>query len=79
MLSRTGGNASYPWHETLARPVHVAVVTAAGRAEATLAPPSGALVEIAFELPAPAERAVAVRVTADAPYRVFHWFALQPD
>jgi len=79
LVMRTGGKPSYPWHETLARPVRVEVATAAGRAEATLAPPSGDLVEVAFDLPAPAERSVAVRVTAAAPYRVFHWFALQPD
>jgi hypothetical protein len=79
LVMRTGGKPSYPWHDALTGRVRVEVSTAGGRAEATLAPPSGELVEVAFDLPAPAERAVAVRVTAAAPYRVFHWFALQPD
>jgi hypothetical protein len=79
LVMRTGGRPSYPWHDSLPRPAHVVVSTAAGSAEATLAPATGPLVEVAFELPVPAESAVTVRVTASAPYRVFHWFVLQPD
>lgn len=79
LVMRTGGKPSYPWHENLTRPAHVVVSTAAGTAEATLAPAAGPLVEVAFDLPASAAPAVTVRVTASAPYRVFHWFALQPD
>jgi len=31
------------------------------------------------DLPVPAAREVTVRVTATGPYRVFHWFVLEPD
>lgn len=79
LLMRTGGQPSYPWHEKLAAPAHVVVSTAAGRAETTLPPATGPLVEVALDLPAPAEPTVTVQVTASGPYRVFHYFALQPD
>jgi hypothetical protein len=79
LVMRTGGKPSYPWHDAITAPVHVVVATAAGTAEATIAPPAGPLTELAFDLPAPAGEAVTVRVTATAPYRVFHWFALQPE
>jgi hypothetical protein len=79
LVMRTGGRRSYPWHDELVRPVHLVVSTDAGSAPITLAPPSGPLVEIAIDLPVPRAPDAAVRVTADGPYRVFHWFALQPD
>lgn len=79
LVMRTGGKPSYPWHEVIATPVHLVVASDAGTAEATIAPPTGPLVELTLDLPVPAEPEVTVRVTATGPYRVFHWFALQPD
>jgi hypothetical protein len=78
LVMRTGGQRSYPWHDDLTAPVHLTVTTDAGTAEATIAPPAGPLVELALDLPMPAAREVTVRVAATGPYRVFHWFALQP-
>ena len=79
LLLRTGGDRAYPWHEALAAPVVVDVSIGAGAARATIEPPAGRLVELAFDLPAPGERQVAVRVKASGAYRAFHWFALQPE
>ncbi|HEX2690178.1 MAG TPA: hypothetical protein VHN14_26365 [Kofleriaceae bacterium] len=79
LVMRTGGQRGYPWHEDILSPVHLVVSTDAGTAEATIEPPAGPLVEIALDLPVPAMHEVIVRVAATGPYRVFHWFALQPD
>jgi len=79
LVMRTGGNRNYSWNEEITAPVHLVVSSDAGSAEATIAPPAGPLVEIALDLPVPATREVTVRVTATGPYRVFHWFALEPD
>ncbi len=87
LVMRTGGEAQYPYNEPINRPVEVRLRDrrdgrgrtgdrpgrsrhlrgCAGRAELR---PAGA------RRRAPEWR---VTVTADAPYRVFHWFALQPD
>jgi hypothetical protein len=79
LLLRTGGSREYPWNEPLTLPVTVEVSTRAGSVRAAIAPPAGALVEIALDLPAPGEREVEVRVSATGPYRAFHWFVLQPE
>jgi len=79
LVMRTGGNRSYSWNEAITTPVHLVVATDAGSAETTIAPPAGPLVETALDLPVPSAREVTVRVTATGPYRVFHWFALEPD
>jgi hypothetical protein len=79
LLLRTGGARSYPYHETINAPVTVRLVDAAGRelTHASVPPPDGSFVEVAFDLPAGAP--TIVRTQADAPYRAFHWFVLQPD
>jgi hypothetical protein len=79
LVMRTGGRRGYPWHEDLVATVRLVVTSGGGSAEATLAPPTGALVEVTLDLPAPTAREVTVRVAASGAYRVFHWFALQPD
>ncbi|MDQ3366128.1 MAG: hypothetical protein M3680_11945 [Myxococcota bacterium] len=83
LVLRTGGKRDYPWHEALAKPVVLELLDAAGTAvaRADLPVPSGALVEVAFEI-APSAIAGAswtVRTRASGPYRAFHWFVLQPD
>jgi hypothetical protein len=44
-------------------------------ATALVPPPNDTFVETAFVLPAGVSH---IAITANAPYRVFHWFALQP-
>ncbi len=79
LVLRTGGHREPPGHEALAGPVTASVSTRAGAARAELPPPAGAFVELALDVPMPGERHVPVRVAATGPYRVFHWFVLQPD
>ena len=79
LVMRTGGKRSYPWNDDLAAAVTFMVTSEGGTAQATLPPPSGALVELAFLLPATRAATITVHVTASGPYRVFHWFVLQPD
>ena len=78
LVLRTGGQPSYPFHETIANPVTLRVLDGDDRelATAILAPPVGPFVEVAFELPA---GVTTVRTEAPAPYRAFHWFVLQPE
>jgi hypothetical protein len=77
LVLRTGGLPSYPYHEGITKPVMLRVLDDEGRelARTELAAPNGSFVEIAFDLPAGVTR---VRTEAPAPYRVFHWFVLQP-
>lgn len=78
LLLRSGGALTHPFHVAANKPVEVAVhdaTTGAVVATALVPPPNDTFVETAFVLPAGVSR---IAVTADAPYRVFHWFALQP-
>lgn len=79
LVMRTGGKRSYPSNDDLAARVTVVVTDETGTARATLAPPTGALVEVVFALPAPRAETLTIHVAASGPYRVFHWFVLQPD
>lgn len=77
LVVRVGGQREYPWQEAITTPVPIEIVdgeTVLARAE--LPAPSGKLTEITIDLPL-GRRAVHVR--ARAPYRVFHWFVLQPE
>ena len=80
LVMRTGGKPNYPYHEGLGAPGEVRLYDGAGHelGRATLAAPTGPLVEVTFELPPSAAR-TRVRVVAQKPYRVFHWFVLQPE
>ena len=74
-MIRTGGTVDIPFQE---RMLHSTLeIFADGRraGQLELAPPSGGFVELAIDLP-PGTRHV--RTHGSAPYRVFHWFALQP-
>jgi len=81
LVIRSGGARTYRYHEPIDRPVPLRLLDAAGRelARATLPPaaPDGAFIEVAFALPAGAP--AALHIAASAPYRVFHWFVLQPE
>ena len=81
-MIRTGGQRAYPWNEELARPITLALLAGDKElAQLTVAPPAGAFSELTFNVPpnALADREVTLHTDASAPYRVFHWFVLQPD
>lgn len=79
LVLRTGGPAAQPWHETISKPVPI-TITAGGRtATATIPVPAGRFVELVWDLPPPGSRTLTVEARAAAPYRSYHWFALQPD
>ena len=73
LVIRTGGEAGYPFQEAIARD---ATISVAG-VRAVLPRPTGRFVEVVVELPAGPTTELAI--TADAPYRVFHYFVLQPE
>lgn len=82
LIIRTGGQASYGWHETLTKPIQMKIFSGANKlAELTVAPPGGVFSELTFNIPPHALPSTAseIRVEASGMYRVFHWFALQPD
>ena len=77
LVIRTGGRRDYPWHEPITKPVVLEIVDGpVVLARAELPTPTGSVVEVGFELPR-GRRTIEVRATG--PYRVFHWFALQPE
>jgi len=75
LVLRTGGHRKYPDHEALSAG---AALRIHGQPLAIPWPwPHGTLVEVELALAAGASREILVET--DRPYRVFHWFALQPD
>jgi hypothetical protein len=82
IVLRTGGQVSYPHHEAITAPVTIKLF--AGSKELghlVVSAPGGVFSELAFNL-APRlfhERQIEVRTEATGPYRVFHWFVLQPE
>lgn len=82
LIVRGGGSAGYPYHDTITGPVALVATdadTGAVLARATLPPPRGPFAEVALELPAGPTTAIAIASERAAPYRVFHYFALQPE
>ena len=82
VVLRTGGRRSYPWHETIDKPVTIRLF--AGKkllGQLTVAPPAGPFSELTFNLAAHAlpGAEAELRTEATGPYRVFHWFVLQPE
>lgn len=82
IVIRTGGKPQYGFHETITKPIKLALF--AGTKELghlTVAPPVGQFSELTFNLPQRAFKTprVELRTEASAPYRVFHWFVLQPE
>jgi hypothetical protein len=82
VLLRTGGAAAYPLHERIAVPVAITLADRDGTplGGATLPAPAGDFVEVAFDLGtvARATPILELHTHAALPYRVFHWFILQP-
>lgn len=79
LVLRAGGPAGVPYQETIAAPVTLELFDDDDRriATQTLPAPDGRFAEVVFELPAGTTGALHTR--APAPYRAFHWFALQPE
>ena len=79
VVMRSGGKPSYPFHETIAKPNTIRLYGKDDRelASSLLPAPAGTFVEVAFEL-RPDAANLELRTKADGPYRVFHWFVLQP-
>jgi hypothetical protein len=75
LVVRSGGKPVVPFNETLKQGATLRV----NAVEVKLPAPAESFVEIPIELAAPRERELEVTVEADRPYRVFHWFALQPE
>jgi hypothetical protein len=83
VVIRTGGKRAYdPWNETIDHPITMRLL--AGDKELgklTIAAPAGTFSELTFDLPkhAVADGEVELSTDASGPYRVFHWFVLQPE
>jgi hypothetical protein len=82
IVIRTGGQMSYPHHEAITAPVTLKLFAGAKElGHLKVAAPGAVFSELAFNL-APHvfhERQVEVRTETTGPYRVFHWFVLQPE
>ncbi len=78
LVMRSGGPASQAYHETITAAVPMAITDADGATIASQAvpAPNGTFQEVVFELPAGTST---VHARAPGPYRVFHWFVLQPE
>jgi hypothetical protein len=74
LLLRTGGAPEYAYNEEIDRDVDA---TINGQC-ITIPAPVGTFIELPLELPAQHAASLDVVVQANAPYRAFHWFVLQP-
>ena len=82
VVIRTGGQPSYPHHEGITAPVMLKLF--AGTKELghlRVAAPGGTFSELAFNLAPRLLHApqIELRTETTGPYRVFHWFVLQPE
>ena len=76
LVIRTGGAPGVPFQEAIGK-VSLDVFADERRIGAIeLPPPNGPFNELSIDLPAGTHR---VRTQSATPYRVFHWFALQPS
>ncbi len=82
IVIRTGGQRGYGFNEDITRPITLALFEGDKElAHLTVAPPSGAFSELTFNLPMHALHGArpVLHTEATGPYRVFHWFVLQPE
>lgn len=79
LVMRTGGPPNVPYHDTIPGPVRIELTDDDGRSfpAQTLPALNGTFLEVVFELPAGVTPSV--HTQAASPYRVFHWFVLQPE
>ncbi len=80
LIARGGGDRAYPYNDPIATAAHLSI-TADDRAPVSivLPRPTHRLVEIEVDLPHGTDDTVTIDVATDHPYRIFHWFVLQPD
>jgi hypothetical protein len=71
VVMRTGGRRDYPLNEAITTPQSITI----NGVRAEVPAPDGRFSEIVVDVPA----SRTITVHASAPYRVFHWFVLQPD
>jgi hypothetical protein len=79
---RTGGNPSAPYQDPITKPVTLKLLAGTKLlGTLTVTPPSGTFTELTFNLQPYALREphVELHTEASGPYRVFHWFVLQPE
>ncbi|MBA3463420.1 MAG: hypothetical protein H0T46_25925 [Deltaproteobacteria bacterium] len=79
LIIRTGGQPNVPYQESITQPSRLDILDDDGKVVASqpLPAPNGMFVEVVFDLPTGTPGALHTR--APGPYRVFHWFALQPE
>lgn len=79
LVMRTGGKPSYPYNERISKPVEIVLYDDRGTelGSATLPPPSGTFAEVSIEFRTD-RSPLHIVAKAQSPYRVFHWFVLQP-
>ena len=79
LILRTGGPPNVPFQETLSAPTTMELLDADGKVIAAqpLPPPTSQFSEVMFDLPAGASPRI--RTRTPIPYRVFHWFVIQPE
>jgi hypothetical protein len=79
VVLRSGGDTAYAFNEHITAPVAITLLDQNGKelGRATLPAPTGSFVEVTFELPS-APHVLELHTRTAAPYRVFHWFILQP-
>jgi hypothetical protein len=83
LVIRTGGGRAYPpFHEAITKPIDLKLYVG-DRLLGTLIlpPPTGTFAELQYALGPHVfhEARPTVRVVASGPYRVFHWFVMQPE
>jgi hypothetical protein len=83
LVVRSGGDQRNPWSKVGVEPVEVTVRradTGAPVGALVFPAPASDFVDLTLEIPADPgrPRRLPLAVTASAPYRTFHWFALQP-
>jgi hypothetical protein len=80
LVMRTGGKPAYTFHETINAPVELTLYDSDGveLSKGTLPVPVGTFIEVTFDLRS-ATPDLEIVTRASGPYRVFHWFILQPD
>ena len=79
---RTGGAPNAPYQDAITRPTTIKLMSGTKvLGTLTVAPPAGVVSELTFNLQPYALRTKEAEIHTEAtgPYRVFHWFVMQPE
>jgi hypothetical protein len=81
LVMRTGGLPVYGFNEQIDKPVEISIYDGDRHelARREIPAPAGVFVELAFDLGRLPARDASLLTDATGPYRVFHWFVLQPQ